>query len=214
MSKAERKSFREALLSGIEPPDELRERFDEQIKTLLRRRLCKAEKVRDILLAVVFLAVSGFFGWAFYMAVTVHDRGVTSAGRLFMCVAFALGAIGFFAGATYAVLELRSGRVAPRSQQQASIAIPVGFVLLICTMFLVFARQLGQPTEDLLFMGVALLFYWIMAVGFVLAAKSQWQHEDALLEQKRTQLEIALLREDLKDLVCREPNRDVKRKFR
>ena len=57
-------------------------------------------------------------------------------------------------------------------------------------------------------MSTNLLFFWIMAVGFVLAAKSQWQHEDALLEQKRTQLEIALLREDLKDLVCREPSGD------
>ena len=208
MSKAERESFREALLSGIEPPDELRERFDEQIKTLLRRRLYGAERVRNILLAVVFLATSGFFGWAFYLAVTVRDRGITSAGRVLMCVAFALGAVGFFAGATYAVLELRSGRVAPRSQQQASIAISAGFVLVMWTMFLAFARQLGQPTEDLLFMGVSLLFFWIGAVGFVLAAKSQWQHEDALLEQKRTQLEIALLREDLKDLVCREPSED------
>lgn len=40
-----------------------------------------------------------------------------------------------------------------------------------------------------------LLFYWIMAVGFVLFSAIRWQREDMLLEQKRTQLEIVLLRE-------------------
>ncbi len=204
MEEIERESFRDALLSSIEPSDELKKRLDKQIGSLLRRKLSTAEKIRNVFLGVVFTLMSGIFAYVVYFVTTAQDKGLTPSARLFMCFGFAAGAIVFLTGAVYAIRELRAGRTAPRRQQQMMIGVSAGFVLLLWTSLLTFAPRWGLPTEKLILMNTAMLFYWIMAVGFVLAAKSQWQHEDALLEQKRTQLEIALLRQELKKAVSLE----------
>jgi hypothetical protein len=41
-----------------------------------------------------------------------------------------------------------------------------------------------------------MLFFWIMATFNVLLMTARWHREDLLLDQKRTRLEVAMLREE------------------
>jgi len=61
--------------------------------------------------------------------------------------------------------------------------------------YMVFWDMLALSVPSAIKLSFVLLFHWIIAVGFVLFSAIRWQREDMLLEQKRTQLEIVLLRE-------------------
>jgi len=197
MTDDERRDMRDALLSGVEPSDELQERFGEQMEQLVRRKLSGARRVGDVICAVVFLAMTGVFGYIAYFVATATDPGLTLFRRLFMCIPFAAGSLGFLFGAVYAIRELRSGLVAPRESQQAMLVLPTAFVLLCVTAWLVFWERFDISAARGVHVSTGLLFFWIMVVGNVLLYTSRWHREDILLEQKRTQLEIALLREEL-----------------
>lgn len=189
--------LREALLSGLEPSDELRERFQRQMAHLIRPKLSGARKVGNVICAVVFLAMTGVFGYVAFFAATAADPGLTLFRRLFMCIPFTVGSLGFLFAAVYAISELRSGLAAPRQQQQAMLAASSGFVILFVTAYMVFWPELALSLERAIRASFGLLFFWIMAVGNVLYSTMRWNREDILLEQKRTQLEVALLREEL-----------------
>lgn len=197
MTNDERDPLREALLSGLEPSDELRQRFQRQMERLLRPTLSGARKVGNVICAAVFLPMSALFGYVAYFAATAADPGLTLFRRLFMCIPFAVGSLGFLFGAVYAIRELRSGLVAPRQQQQAMLAASSGFVLLMMTAYMVFWPELALSLERAIRVAFSLLVFWTMAVGNVLYSTMRWNREDILLEQKRTQLEVALLREEL-----------------
>ncbi|MCK4300851.1 MAG: hypothetical protein KAX80_15015, partial [Planctomycetes bacterium] len=189
--------LREALLSGLEPSDELRERFQRQMAHVIRPTLSGARRVGNVICAAVFLPMSVLFGYVAYFAATAADPGLTLFRRLFMCIPFAAGSLGFLFGAVYAIRELRSGLVALRARQQAMLAVPTALLLLYFTAWLVFWDMFDITAARGVHASTALLFFWIMAVGQVLLFTSRWHREDVLLEQKRTQLEIALLREEL-----------------
>ena len=204
MTNDEHEALREALLSGLKPSDELRERFQRQIAHLIRPKLSGARKVGNIICAVAFLAMTGVFGYVAFFAATATDPGLTLLRRLFMCIPFAVGSLGLLFGAVYAVRELRSGLVAPRSRQQAMLVVPTALLLLYFTAWLVFWDMFDITAARGVHVSTALLFFWIMAVGQVLLYTSRWQREDVLLEQKRTQLEVALLRQELTSLTTRQ----------
>ncbi len=189
--------LREALLSGLEPSDELRERFQRQMVHLIRPKLSGARKVGNVICAAVFLPMSALFGYIAYFAATASDPGLTLFRRLFMCIPFTAGSLGFLFAAVYAIRELRSGLAAPRQQQQAMVAVSSGFVLLMVTAYMVFWPELALSLERAIRAAFSLLVFWTMAVGNVLYSTMRWNREDILLEQKRTQLEVALLREEL-----------------
>jgi hypothetical protein len=182
-------------LSGLEPSDELRDRFDKQVGQLVCRPLTTAEKWGNAICAVVFLPMCAIFGYVAYFVVTVADPGLSRFARLLMCVGFSLGNLVFLVGALYAIHQLRRGRIARRDAQQVMVGVSAGFVLLLGCVYLVFWDLLAPSVASAIKASVGLLFFWIMAVGFVLFSAIRWQREDLLLEQKRTQLEIALLRE-------------------
>lgn len=189
--------LREALVSGLEPSDELRERFQRQMAHLIRPKHSGARRVGNVICAVVFLAMTGVFGYVAFFAATAADPGLTLFRRLFMCIPFAVGSLGFLFAAVYAISELRSGLAAPRQQQQAMLAVSSGFVLLMMTAYMVFWPELALSLERAIRAAFSLLVFWTMAVGNVLYSTMRWNREDILLEQKRTQLEVALLREEL-----------------
>ena len=189
--------LRDVLLSGLEPSNELRGRFEQQVEQIVRRRLTPAEKWSDVLCIAVFLPMCAVFGYVTYIVATVADPGLSLTVRLIMGGGFSLGGIVFLVGALYGIHELRRGRVARRQVQHMMVAIPAGFVLLFVTVNLVFWDALTPSVDAAIKGSFALLVYWIMAIGFVLLGKIQWQREDLLLEHKRTQLEVVLLREAL-----------------
>ena len=188
-------SLRELLLSGLEPSDDLRDRFEKQVEQLVCRPLTTAEKWGRLTCVAVFLPMSAVFNYVVYFVVTVADPGLSLPARLLMCVGFGLGSLVFLVGALYAICELVRGRVARRDAQQMMVAISAGFVLMLGCAYMVFWDMLALSVASAIKASFVLLFYWIMAVGFVVFSAIRWQREDMLLEQKRTQLEIVLLRE-------------------
>ncbi|MBC8872444.1 MAG: hypothetical protein H8E44_23680 [Planctomycetes bacterium] len=189
--------LRDVLLSGLEPSDELRDRFEQQVEQIVRHRLTTAEKWSGVFCITVFLPMCAVFGYVTYFVATVADPGLSLTVRLIMGGGFSLGSIVFLAGALYGIHELRRGRIAGRQVQHMMVAIPAAFVLLLVTVNLVFWDTLTPSVDSAIKGSFALLVYWIMVVGFVLLGTIRWQREDLLLEHKRTQLEIALLREAL-----------------
>jgi hypothetical protein len=188
-------SLRDVLLSGLEPSDELRDRFEKQVEQLICRPLTTVEKWSRMICVAVFLPMSAVFNYVVYFLVTVADPGLSLPARLLMGVGFSLGCLVFLVGALYAICELVWGRVARRDAQQMMVAISAGFVLMLGCAYMVFWDMLALSVASAIKGSFVLLFYWIMAVGFVVFSAIRWQREDVLLEQKRTQLEIVLLRE-------------------
>ena len=93
MTNDERDPLREALLSGLEPSDELRQRFQRQLAHLLRPRLSGARRVGNVICAAVFLPMTAVFGYIAFFAATAGDPGLTLFRRLFMCIPFAVGSL-------------------------------------------------------------------------------------------------------------------------
>jgi hypothetical protein len=187
--------LREVLLSGLEPSDELRGRFERQAEQLVRGPLTTARKWGNVICVTAFLPMSAIFAYAAYFAAAAADPGLSLSTRLLMCVGFGLGCLVFLVGALYGISELRRGRIARRDAQQMMVVISAGFVLMLGCAYMVFWDMLAPSVASAIKGSFVLLFYWIMAVGFVVFSAMRWQREDMLLEQKRTQLEIVLLRE-------------------
>jgi len=76
-------------------------------------------------------------------------------------------------------------------------ALPYGLVLFYGTFTLVNFREVFSTVEPTAYAGVGLFFFWIMAATSILFHSSRRHREDILLEQKRTQLGLAILREEL-----------------
>jgi len=194
MKADEREAFREALLSGIEPSAELRERFARQIEALLDRRLSKWEVVRNVTLAAVFIPMAGVFAYLVYFVALAED--LPAPARWHMSLGFGGGSLVFLTTAIFIINELRTGRVAARRWQQLPVGVAFAYVLLLFIGTSMFGRRLYDQ-NSLLRTGIVLLFYWTLAVAFMLRLHLERQHERVMLEQKRTQLEIALLREEM-----------------
>ena len=196
MKYDERERFREALLSGVEPSGELKERFERQVQGLLRPKLSGKEAIVRKIIGGIYACAAAFFAFAVYLVV-FRGEGLPKLARWFMGLTFSAGCVGFLAGAVYCMSELWTGRVAPRRRQKLAIFIPYGYVLALGIFVLMLWPKLGLPLVPTLWTGIWILFFWVMAVGSVLFYSARWHREDIILEQKRTQLEVALLREEL-----------------
>jgi len=192
----ERERFREALLSGAEPSGELKERFERQVQSLLRPKLSGKETIARKIIAGIFACTAAFFAFGVYLVVS-RGEGLPMPARWFMGLCFSTGSISFIAFSVYCISELRSGLVAPRRQQKLAVFMPFGYVLALGTFVLMLWPKMGLPLLPTLWTGIWILFFWVMAVGSMLFYSARWHSEDIILEEKRTQLEVALLREQL-----------------
>jgi hypothetical protein len=196
MSDKEWEFSREALLSGLEPSPELGKSFEQQVEDLLRHRLSGWERAGRVAAAIVFAVTAGVFAWASCLFAGAGED-LPPTARTCGSVSFAAGCLLFVVGIVFIVRELRCGRIAPRVIQKASVFLPFALVLVYSTMTLVHFRELFSSVESKITAGVGMLFFWIMATTNTVFYSMRWHREDILLEEKRTQLEIALLREEL-----------------
>lgn len=195
-------AIREALLSRLEPwrkepSAELGNRFEEQVDRLLRRRLKPWEKLLRVLMCAVFVCSAFWFAYVAFFASTVRDKGWSDSTRAGIAIMFSLGGLLFLAGAVGMLFELRTGRIAPRRMQQGFVGGTLLFMCVFVAFTLMFVPKWNLPLGEQLWFGVSILVFWVMAQVNCIIYSARWNREDIILEQKRTQLEIAMLREEL-----------------
>jgi len=197
MDANEKNYMRDVLMSGASPSDELRKRFDKQIEALTLHPLTRRGKAQRVIQAVIFtIAGIGMAVGAISIAAS-HDPGLSNGNRLFMEITFGATSLFFFLTAYLGIDQLRRGVAAPRKQQKVMIFGTFAFMLTFVIATLMFAPTQTMRPEAVTLMCANMLVFWIMVWGFVLFYSMQWHREDVILEQKRTQLEVALLHEEL-----------------
>ncbi len=194
MSDSERQLMRDVLLSDVEGSDELKARFEAQVQAIMHPPLPKAIRIMGGVLAAVFLATAPLFAWASYSFAVGGEKPLV---RVLGSVMMGLGAIVFIVGAFMTARQARHGVSPGRAMQKASVFVPYAVVLVYSIAMLMIMPGLDLPATKMIAITGSLLFFWIMVWGFVLVAHLGWNRTDILLEQKRTQLEVALLREKL-----------------
>lgn len=194
MSDYDRQLMRDALLSAAEGSDELKARFEAQVQAIMQPPLPKAMRIMGGVLAAVFTVCALGLAWGSYSFAAAGERPLT---RVFGSLAMALGAISFLASAFITARQAKRGVSPGRAMQKASVFVPYAVVLAYSVGMLMIMPRLDLPATKMINIIGSLLFFWIMVWGFVVIAHLGWYRADILLEQKRTQLEAALLREKL-----------------
>lgn len=195
MNDKERESLREALLAGLEPSGELKEKFETQVEAIVHPRLSQRARIVRRVLAFVFLLNAPVFAWGAYSFATSDAKLLV---RVFGSVTFGLGTLPWLWAAFHAAKQARSGLSPGRRLQKAIIFVPYSVVLLYSCITLMLMSTLELPATSMIAITAGMLFFWIMAWGLVLQATAGWHREDILLEQKRTQLGVALVAEQLR----------------
>jgi len=194
---SEKERMKEALLSGVEPTGALRERFEKQAETLTMEPLSPDDKAGRIVQAVALGA--GGIGIAYFAGIYVmrEHQGVSLASRvIFGAVCAAMSAV--FIWVAYSRIGHMKRQVPmPRRQQRILVFSVLAFALAITVITLLTAPGRGLSTERLILTVAHMFVLWSAAILFALHSQAQWHREDILLEQKRTQLEVAMLREML-----------------
>jgi hypothetical protein len=210
MTDAEGDGLREAISQGPEVSDELRRRFGEQIERLLSRRLSVAGHIIRIVGALLMSAAALYCAGVIAMAGSLARYG---HGREVIPFTIGFGAAFLFlaAGAFHCVYELRNGLVAPRRVQYVTFAIRYGAVFVVGLLVPAFRVAYGTPDvydptylKYVVATNSLLTVYWSVAAVLAVYTISKWHREDALLEVKRVQLEMAELRGRLEKTETRE----------
>lgn len=193
----ERELIRAALMSDAAPSDELKSRFDDQVATVMRRRLRPWEKWLRGCVALCFVASAVFQACCGILFLIRKGPGISGEARLAVGGLLFLGAAVLLFGAGTLVYEISRGRVAPRKMQKAIVGLAMLPVLILSIFALVYVPTMDLPIDRLIYIFGSINFFWIMAQANIILARADWNRQDIILEQKRTQLQVALLREDL-----------------
>ena len=197
MSAESKDGLREAFLSGVEPSGELERRFNEQVATVLRRRLRRWEKWLRGSVAVIFAAGAVGQAWGGFLFLSHKSLGIRTEVALTVGCLFLVGAAVLLFGAAGLVYEIRAGRVAPRKMQKAIVGLAMVPVIVFSVLALMYVPRMNLPLNSQIYIFVSVLFFWIMLHAHVILARADWNRQDIILEQKRTQLQIAVLREEM-----------------
>jgi len=197
MKDGEKQAIRSAFLSKLEPPDELKRLFQEEVDLLLRRKLTAWGKIVRAVLITVFGLGAIWFGYAAFFIAIHKDPGLSEGIRIGMAVIWVLGALLFLAGVAGCIVELKAGRIAPRRLQEGMVHISRAFVLVFAALAFVYRSKVNLPPAEAAWAGAIILFFWIMAEVNRLSFEGRWNREDIILEHKRTQLAIAALGEEM-----------------
>ena len=195
MNEKEDKLLKDALLHQVELSPELRKRFEEQMNSILHPKLSKKLIYRNYFLIVVW--IFGICAGSFMMYSAFTSKDLPESARLFLGAAGALMALHFLAGTFLIIKELKSGHALPRKFDTLGIGMGPFLLMIFCIWYFMVWRSLDLSVKVTIHIAMVLLFFWTMAVGGVLLQTARWNKEDILIEQKRTQLEIALLREEI-----------------
>ncbi|MCD6404707.1 MAG: hypothetical protein J7M19_02655 [Planctomycetes bacterium] len=195
MDEREQELMRDALLSGPEPSGELKARFERQIEDFVRPRLSRAARVGCGVLAAFDFVAAPLFAYGSYSFASAVEVG--SFLQFFMAMCFGIASVIFLGTSAVLVYISWSGRSPGPQLRMAGDGVV--FVLLLVFMVVMFAKlpDFDLPLKTMILIASVLLFYWTIGLGIFLYNLLCWQRKELLIEQKRLQLEIALLREEL-----------------
>jgi hypothetical protein len=184
-----RETFREQLLSEEKVSPELRERYREEVKNMLERKLTKREKIGwtfGIVLCCFFFVFFGY--WALFA-----PPEFPLAGR----IVFGLGPVFALAYIAFAVSVLRRGKLHRIRTEDWSAKLGYGFVLLLMVIALVWGGQMEDQVAGISMVLSTLVFFILFGVLPMIlnrVNRAEWKLREDLL---RIELELAELREKL-----------------
>jgi len=179
---------------------ELRARFDEQLNGLIDGRITGARRMRRIVAATVLGVFASLCACAL---VNLYDAwsSVPRREALLWLVGFGAGFLLLSATIFQYVYEIRSGLAAPRRVAKTAFAIRYGsaFLIVLPIAIPVVARYMGDSRLPLVIFLVTILtvLFWLVTALFAVRELARRYRDDIIIEEKRTQFEIALLRQEL-----------------
>jgi len=184
-----RETFREQLLSEEKVSPELRERYREEVRNMLERKLTKREKIAwtfGIVLGCFFFV---FFGYHALFA----PPGFPLIGR----IVFGLGPVFALAYIVFSVSVLRRGKLHRIRTEEWSTRIIYIFVVLMMAIALVWSGRMEDQVGGIsmvLNMLVFLILFGILPMIINRVNKAEWKLREDLL---RIELDLAELREKM-----------------
>ena len=170
----------------------LEEKFQHQLNELISPKLTKEMIHRNYtFIAIGIVGVILCFGTAIHVAL---KNRLFPINALIITLAIFMG-LWIGAYVYYLFAELKSGESKPRTYMKINLFINASFVFIIYFFYAKFALSGNMTDRQLSYYGNSILFFWIMAMTFVLWQTNKWNKEEIILEQKRTRLEIEKLKE-------------------
>ena len=195
MDEREREFMKSALLEGAGGAEELRERFEEQARELISPRLSKARRIALGVVAVWYFCLVPVFAYGCYGSLL--SRAESPFIRFLLSLTFASAVVVFLWTGVGFAIQSWSGRAPGRQMRAANEFIPFACLVVFLVVMLVKLPDFDLSYPVMISVASALLFLWALVVGMLPFILLKWQRKDLLIEQKRLQLEIALLREEL-----------------
>lgn len=182
-----RESFREDLLSAEKISPELRERYRQEVRNMLERKMTRREKIAWILIMFLCCDLAVIFGWAALFA----------AESATMRVWFGLGVVFPLVFIAFGVTMLRRGKLHRVRDEETSTRISFAFVLIMMTFALVWGGMIKDRVVGISLVLGTLVFYitfGVMPMILNRVNRAEWKLREDLL---RIELELAELGEKL-----------------
>lgn len=177
----------------------LEEKFQYQLKELVTPTLSRKEIIRNyILITLGIIGVIVCITSSLYVGLTS-----TLPQKLKMIIISPAIFVALFMSAYvyHIFIELKKRKSHPRMYMKINLLIHAGFVFILYFFYAKYALNGSMKNQEIIYYGISILFFWILAMTFVLWQTNTWNKEEILLQQKCTQLEIMKLREEFKELV-------------
>jgi len=196
MERDNRSAFRGAMLSGEASAKDLRRRFDEQVAAILAPGLTTWDKIGRVLLICLLLAGIGLVVWGIRLVVSAG--GSWTPLGVGLLIAFAAGIIFLVAGICVCLASLKRRRDA-RADAKVIIYLGFGFFGICFVTLLVLIPYLHATAVAAVWVSLWFMVFLVILATATSYVYSKWHREDILIEQKRAQLKMALLREATED---------------
>jgi hypothetical protein len=188
---------RQALLDMPAASPGAQERFERQVREILEQRLAGAARGLRLAAVVMFSLAGLYCAWAAAYATFWAHGAAPPAARLAVLGGCGAGAVMLFGGAGYTWREYRAGAVAPRRVQKTAVAIRYACVFFIGALAAAYPAVRQLPTSKAHAFTVFGAVLWTAGLAFAAGHVLRWRHEDLMLEEKRTQLQLVVLQETL-----------------
>ena len=189
-------SFRDELLNKETIHPELKSKYDQEIKTMLEKKLNLTQRIAFICVGIMTFVLAIIFAW---VSITAQDLPLSIRGMFGIGTVFALAWSGVIA------YILHRGSINLRNHSNWMTGLCWGFVVLMSVGFMLITGQKPDSIKSV-YMLVTMLFYLIFGVAFLIqnhVAQIELRQKEQLL---KIQLQLAELSEKMNSL---NPKQDI-----